>query len=152
MSKVYDAMMREQRRRDEVRDPIRHEHSLPHRLRGWMNRLRPIGGPELPPGRDPLLEPSTGKADTTLSVYEELASLRVAVDALDDRLSAEVVEREAKLLEEIRRGLRGLETELSACFAAAALDMKRSVQRGIALVVGFVALLSGVVVGVLSQV
>ncbi len=76
--------------------------------------------------------------------------IRHWVDALDDRISAEAVEREEKLLEEIRRGMRGLETELSERFAAATLGMKRSSQRNAALVVGFVALLSGLVVGVLS--
>ncbi len=88
--------------------------------------------------------------DTSGALREEIASLQVAVDALDDRFSAEVVEREAKLLEEIRRGMRGLETELSDRFAAATLEMKRSNQRSAALVVGFVALLAGLVVGVLS--
>ena len=88
--------------------------------------------------------------ETPSALGEQLASLQVAVDALDDRISAEVVEREAKLMEEIRRGMRSLETELSNRFAAATLEMQRSSRRNAALVVGFVAVLAGLVVGALS--
>jgi hypothetical protein len=60
---------------------------------------------------------------------EHVASLEVSVDALDDRLSREVVEREAKLLEEMRRDLRSIETEISERFASAVAAMARDAAR-----------------------
>ena len=147
MSKVYDAMVRAQRERDDTDD----ERTLRDRLRRWVHRRRSAELREIRPACEPLVEVRTSTPDdTSVALREKIASLQVAVDALDDRFSAEVVEREAKLLEEIRRGMRGLETEISSRFAAATLEMKRSNQRSAALVVGFVALLSGLVVGVLS--
>ena len=95
------------------------------------------------------MSPTTAE-DVPQALAEKLASLEVAVDSLGDRISAEVVEREAKLLEEIRRGMRGLEIELSERFVAAALETKRSVQRSAALFVAVVVVLSGLVVAVLS--
>jgi CHASE3 domain sensor protein len=148
MSKVYHAMMRAQRERDQTHD----EPTLRDRLRGWIHRRRSAEVLETRPACEPLVElQASAPDDTAAALTGEIASLQVAVDALDDRISAEVVEREAKLLEEIRRGMRGLETELSDRFAAATLEMKRSSQRSAALVVVFVALLSGLVVGVLSR-
>jgi len=149
MSKVYDAMMRAQRERDATDD----ERSLRDRLRRWIPRRRTAerSEPPAPVGAAPAIAPISVSMDETPSVLgEQLASLQVAVDALDDRISAEVVEREAKLMEEIRRGMRSLETELSDRFAAATLEMKRSSRRNAALVVGFVAVLAGLVVGALS--
>jgi hypothetical protein len=143
MSKIYDAMMRAQRERYETDD----ERTLRDRLRRWVHRRRSAELRETRPACEPLVEVRTSTPDDTSGA---IASLQVAVDALDDRFSAEVVEREAKLLEEIRRGMRGLETAISSRFTAATLEMKRSNQRSAALVVGFVALLSGLVVGVLS--
>jgi len=149
MSKVYDALMRAQRQRAAGGE----EPTLRDRLRRWL----PGGGPGV--GLEPASQalPAAPPARSALPVRprasdleEKIASLQVSVDALDDRLSAEVVEREAKLLEELRRGMRGLESELSDRFAAAALEMKRTVRRGVALVVTFVALLAGLVVGALS--
>ena len=147
MSKVYDAVMRAQRLRgagDELR-------SLRDRLRRWIPRT-----PDAPTQPQPA-DGSTRLPEATELHEQEprdlegrIASLQVAVDSLDDRLSAEVVEREAKLLEELRRGMRGLETELSDRFAAATLEMKRTTQRGVALLVSFIALLAGLVVGALS--
>jgi hypothetical protein len=138
MSKVYDAMMRAQRERDETDD----ERSLRDRLWRWIPRRRTAerSEPPAPAGAAPTIAPISVSMDETPSALgEQLASLQVAVDALDDRISAEVVEREAKLMEEIRRGMRSLETELS--------DRSR---RNAALVVGFVAVLAGLVVGALS--
>ena len=147
MSKIYDAMMRAQPERDETDD----ERTLRDRLRRWVHRRRSAELRETRPAREPLVELRTSAPDdTSVELRGEIASLQVAVDALDNRISAEVVEREAKLLEEIRRAMRRLETELSDRFAAATLEMKRSNQRSAALVVGFVALLAGLVVGVLS--
>ena len=148
MSKVYDALMRAHRRREETQD----EPALPDRLRRWIQRHRSTEAPETRPAREPLMKLWTSPPDdTSVALREEFASLQVAVDALGDRILAEVVEHEAKQLEEIRRGMRGLETELSDRFVAATLEMKRSFKRSAALVVGFIALLSGLVVGVLSQ-
>jgi hypothetical protein len=149
MSKVYDAMMRAQRQRDATDD----ERSLRDRLRRWIPRRRTTEVSETSPaGRAaPAVEPAPWPRDAAPSALgDQLASLQVAVDALDDRISAEVIEREAKLMEEIRRGMRGLETELSDRFVAATLEMKRSVRRSAALVVGFIAVLAGLVVGALS--
>jgi hypothetical protein len=149
MSKVYDAMMRAQRERDETDD----ERSLRDRLWRWIPRRRTAerSEPPAPAGAAPTIAPISVSMDETPSALgEQLASLQVAVDALDDRISAEVVEREAKLMEEIRRGMRSLETELSDRLAAATLEMKRSSRRNAALVVGFVAVLAGLVVGALS--
>jgi len=149
MSKVYDAMMRAQRERDATDD----ERSLRDRLRRWIPRRRTAerSEPPAPVGAAPAIAPISVSMDETPSALgEQLASLQVAVDALDDRISAEVVEREAKLMEEIRRGMRSLETELSNRFAAATLEMQRSSRRNAALVVGFVAVLAGLVVGALS--
>jgi hypothetical protein len=147
MSRIYDAMLRAQRQRDETAD----EESLHDRVRSWLlrgrgriRRARQVRA-SLPELRTP--EPD----EKPRALEEELASLHVAVHALDDRLSAEVVERETKLLEEIRRGMRGLETELSDRFAAAVLEMQRASRRSTALLVGFVAALAGLVVGVLAQ-
>ena len=142
MGEIYDALMRARRKHDETDD----ERSLHDRLRGWIHRRRSARAPETRPAREPLVELPAWPPDDPSAVFrEEIASLQVAVDALDDRISAEVVEREAKLLEEIRRGMRGLATEISGRFAAATLEMKRSNQRTAALLVGFVALLSGLV-------
>ncbi len=149
MSKVYDAMMRAQRERDATDD----ERSLRDRLWRWIPRRRTAerSEPPAPAGAAPTIAPISVSMDETPSALgEQLASLQVAVDALDDRISAEVVEREAKLMEEIRRGMRSLETELSDRLAAATLEMKRSSRRNAALVVGFVAVLAGLVVGALS--
>lgn len=146
MSKVYDAMMRAQRERDDSVDEV----SLHDRLRRWLIRGRALLAQRRAP--EPFPEPLASlHDDRDALVEEEIASLRVAVHALDDRLSAEVVEREAKLLEEIRRGMRALENELSERFAAATLEMKRSYQRTAALVVGFMAALAGLVVAVLAR-
>ena len=121
MSKIYDAMMRAQRERDETDD----ERTLRDRLRRWVHRRRSAELRETRPACEPLVEVRTSTPDDTPgALREEIASLQVAVDALDDRFSAEVVEREAKLLEEIRRGMRGLETEISSRFATATLEMK----------------------------
>lgn len=147
MSRIYDAMLRAQRQRDETAD----EASLHDRVRSWLlrGRGRILRARQV---RAALPEVRTPQSDEgPRALEEELASLGVAVRALDDRLSAEVVERETKLLEEIRRGMRGLETELSDRFAAAVLEMQRTSRRIAALVVGFVAALAGLVVGVLAQ-
>jgi hypothetical protein len=144
MSKVYDALMRSQRLRGESDE----QRPLRDRLRSWLPRspsARARAAAEPPP-----LPRLPGGVAPTRELEEKLASLQVSVDALDDRLSAEVVEREAKLLEELRRGMRGLENELSDRFAAATLELKRSQQRGVALVVTFVAVLAGLAVGLLS--
>jgi hypothetical protein len=149
MSKVYDAMMRAQRERDATDD----ERSLRDRLRRWIPRRRSAetSSATPPAPAPPAFEAERSRPDASATALgEQLASLQVAVDALDDRISAEVVEREAKLMEEIRRGMRGLETELSDRLAAATIELKRSLRRGAALVVGCVALLAGLVVGALS--
>jgi hypothetical protein len=147
MSKTFDAMMRAQRERDATAT----ERSLRDRLRGWIPRRRSAMMPVVRPAREPVVEPfESTPGDTPAPFDEKLASLQVAVDALDDRFSAEVVEREAKLLEEIRRGMSGLENALADRFAATAAEMHRSYQRS-KVAVGFCALLFGLVVGFLSQ-
>jgi hypothetical protein len=148
MSKVYNAMMRAQ----QPGDGFEKVPTLRERLRRWISRsLAPTKA--LPPaiGSPPLEPPIEMRETLSRDLEERFASLQLSVDALDDRLSAEVVEREAKLLEEIRSGMRGLETELSDRFVAAVLEMKRTMRRGVALLVGFVAVLAGFVVGALSM-
>jgi len=152
MSKVYDAVMRAQRQRDST---YREGGSLRDRLHAWNHRHRFAEATEIrqPPAeaREELDLRSTSSFDDASTVLaEEFASLQVAVDALDDRLSAEVVEREAKLLAEIRVGMRGLETELLHRTAALAHETQRSLQRSTALVVGSGAVLAALVVGALS--
>lgn len=149
MSKVYDALIRAQ----QMRGAGEPQPSLRDRLRRWIPGASPYARGE--PTRPALPAPPPARSvlpvgPSAADLEERIASLQVSVDALDDRLSAEVVEREAKLLEELRRGMRGLESELSDRFAAAALEMRRTVQRGVALVVTVVALLAGLVVGALS--
>lgn len=148
MSKVYDALMRAQR----LSGASEETRSLRDRLRRWIHPGAPATpiSPIAPGTRASLPSLAPVLESRASDLGQQLASLQVAVDALDDRLSAEVVEREAKLLEELRRGMRGLEGELSDRFAAAALEMRRTVQRGVALLVVFVALLAGLVVGALS--
>lgn len=152
MSKVYDAVMRAQRERDST---YRAGDSLRDRLHGWIPRHRSAEPTETRPLRAEAPEEfdlrSTSSPDDASTVLaEEFASLQVAVDALDDRLSAEVVEREAKLLAEIRLGMRGLETELVHRMAALAHETQRSVLRSTALMVGSLAVLAALVVGALS--
>jgi hypothetical protein len=150
MSKVYDALMRAQR----LGGAGGETRSLRDRLRRWLPGAepQPAESPQAGPGPPTVAPalPAKAEGSPTRELEEKLASLQVSVHALEDRLSAEVVEREAKLLEELRRGMRGLETELSDRFTAATLELKRSQQRGVALVVGFVAALAGLVVALLS--
>jgi len=86
----------------------------------WQRRSRRSVTPD--PGREAFGEMARRLA-------EHVASLEVTVDALDDRLSNEVVEREAKLLEEMRRDLRSIESEISERFASAVAAMARDASR-----------------------
>jgi len=126
MSKVFDAISRAQRERDAKygrRDSNNDGHGpddgargwLRHRLLDWLPARRPAAVIEPRPVLPPLeidLDATSSGDELSAILEERFASLQVAVDALDDRISSEIVEREAKFLEEIGHGMRGLEIEL----------------------------------------
>jgi hypothetical protein len=151
LSKVYDAITRAQRKRDAAYGD---GGSLRDRLPKPIPKPRSAGAAEIRPlpaeaWEELDLQSTASPGGASTALVEEFASLQVAVDALDDRLSAEVVEREAKLLAEIRVGMRGLEISLQRRMAALEHGMQRSVQRSTALVVGSVALLAALLAGTL---
>lgn len=151
MSKVYEAVMRAQRERDSHQVEAG---GLRERLLGWIPGRRSAEVTEPLPVVAEVnidLEQLSSRVDASVALQEKLSSLQVTVDALDDRISAEIVEREAKLLEAIGRGIRGLETELLHRMATTALEVKRSIQLTSALVVGVGVLLAGITIGVLLQ-
>ncbi len=151
MSKVYEAVMRAQRERDSHQAEAG---GLRERLLGWIPRRRSAEVPEPLPvvtEVDIDLEQLSSRVDASVALQEKLSSLQVTVDALDDRFSAEIVEREAKLLEAIGRGIRGLETELLLRMSTMALEVKRSIQLTSAVVVGVGVLLAGITIGVLLK-
>jgi hypothetical protein len=81
--------------------------------------------------RRPVTEDAGREAFGEMSrrLTEHVASLEITVDALDDRLSREIVEREAKILEEMRRDLHSIESEISERFASAVAAMARDTRR-----------------------
>jgi len=98
----------------------------------WVERLRNrLALPSPPPPAAAPTPPSTPPGWRVLpsGIDAEIVGLRDAVDRLDARLSHELVERDAKLLEELRRGMLGLETELSERFAASVLENRRAQRR-----------------------
>lgn len=149
MSKVYDSVMRAQRERD---SNVAENGGLRDRLRSWIPRRRP---PEQSAPRPVVpqieidLETISSAADISAAFQEKLASIQVAVDVLDTRISAEIVEREAKILEEIGRGMRGIEAELLHRMAATATELKRTILLSTALALGVCVLLAGITIGVL---
>jgi hypothetical protein len=148
MGEIHRALMRAQRERG-LADG---KGTLRTRMRAWMPMGRTMS---IEPRADPAPRaetPTPATSNPTQELREEIASLQLSVDALDDRVSAEMVERETKLLEEIRRGMRGLENELSRRFVAAALEIRRTVRLGVAVAVALALGLSGLVVGVLAVV
>ncbi len=149
MSKVYDSVMRAQRERD---SNVADSGGLRDRLRGWIPRRRPPE-PSAPrpvvPQIEIDLETIASAADISAAFQEKLASIQVAVDVLDTRISAEIVEREAKILEEIGRGMRGIEAELLHRMATTATELKRTILMTTALALGVCVLLAGITIGVL---
>jgi hypothetical protein len=151
MSKVYDSVMRAQRERDSslMEDAA---NGLRDRLRGWMPRRRTVEQTVPRPEVEQVeldLETLSAQDDISELLQEKLASIQVAVDVMDTRISAEIVEREAKILEEIGRGMRGIEAELLHRMAATTIEMKRTIQTNTAIVLGVGMLLTGVTIGVL---
>jgi hypothetical protein len=136
MSRIYDALKKAEAERDV---------SITSKLWRMVPRLmaaRPVNEPS--PALPALLEPREPEVD--------LRALRSAVDRLDDRLSHEMTEREGKLLEELRRGMLRLETELSERFAASVLETRRTLRTMFAAFAFLVACLAGVAAVILAYV
>lgn len=151
MSKVYDSVMRAQRERD---SRYAGGGGLRDRLRGWIPRRRPAEQTAPAPVVAQVeidLEAMSSPDELSTALQEKLASIELAVDVMDTRISAEIVEREAKILEEIGRGMRGIEAELLHRMAGTASEMKHAVQKGTAIVLGVCALLTGITIGVLLK-
>jgi hypothetical protein len=153
---VYDAVMRAQRERDASHGG---GVGLRDRLLGWIpgRRTAEVVAPQ-PISEEPYLEePSvdleqlSSRVDASVALQEKLSSIEVTVDALDDRISAEIVEREAKMLEAIGRGIRGLETELLIRITSAARETQRSIRVTAAIAVGVIVLLAGITIGLLRE-
>jgi len=121
---------------------IRREVSLGARLKRLVPRLASVREDLDPPPTRQILPPRDFDAD--------LRSLRGALERLDDRLSHEMSEREGKLLEELRRGMLQLETELSERFAASVVETRRALRRMFAAFAVGVACLAALVVVVLA--
>jgi hypothetical protein len=149
VSKVYDSVMRAQRERN---SNLAESGGLRDRLRGWLPRRR-AAVQTAPPPRVEHVEIDLGAMSSPDELSEtlqaKLASIQVAVDVMDTRISAEIVEREAKILEEIGRGMRGIEAELLHRMAAIETEIKRTIQLSAAVVLGVGVLLTGTTIGVL---
>jgi len=149
VSRVFDAVMRLQRERD-----ANHGEGvgLRDRLLEWIPGRR---SPEVIEPQPIVEEPNidleqlSSRVDASVALQERLSSIEVTVDALDDRITAEIVEREAKMLEAIGRGIRGLETELLIRITSTARETKHSIQMTAALAVGVGVLLAGLTVWIL---
>jgi hypothetical protein len=153
MSKVYDSVMRAQRERDS--GLVQSESGgLRDRLRSWLPRRR-VPEPSAPIPEvakvEIDLETMSSPEDFAAELQEKFASIQVAVDVLDTRISAEIVEREAKILEEIGRGMRGIETELLHRMATTATELRRTVVLSTAIVVGACVLVGGITIWILLK-
>jgi hypothetical protein len=148
MSEIYRALMRASRDKGLPND----DGSLRDRIMAWMPKSRAPKRESRPAPMPVAVKPTPPADDVAVELRQEIASLQVSVDALDDRLSAEVVEREAKLLEAIDHGMRVLKHDLSDRIAASVLETRLNLRLAAALVVVLVAGLSGLVVGVLAVV
>lgn len=149
MSKVYDSVMRAQRERN---SNLAESGGLRDRLRGWFPRRRAAAQTAPPPVVEQIeidLGAMSSPDELSATLEAKLASIQVAVDVMDTRISAEIVEREAKILEEIGRGMRGIEAELLHRMAAIETEIKRTVQLSTAVVLGVGVLLTGITIGVL---
>lgn len=151
MSKVYEAVMRAQRERD---SKLSQGGGLRDRLLGWIpgRRAAEVATPRPVVEQANLdLDQLSSQVDASVSLHERISSIQVTVDSLDDRISAEIVEREAKMLEAIGHGIRGLETELLLRMAATTRETKRSIQLTAAFAVGVLVLLAGITIAVLLK-
>jgi hypothetical protein len=152
MSKVYDSVVRAQRERD---SNYAQSGGLRDRLRGWLPRRRSAASAAYtapPPVVEQVeidLDAMSSPDELAAALQEKLASIQVAVDVMDTRISAEIVEREAKILEEIGRGMRGIEAELLHRIAAMENEMKRTIRLSTAVVLSVGVLLTGITIGVL---
>lgn len=127
MSRIYDVKKAETDREASIAEKI------------WRRVPRVMAARRSPEPPPPLLLPPH-------ALDVDLRSLRSAVDRLDERLSHEMIEREGKLIAELRRGMLRLETELSERFAASVLENQRTLRRMFAGFAFLVACLAGVVV------
>jgi hypothetical protein len=149
MSKVYEAVMRAQRERD---SNLAESGGLRDRLLGWIpgRRAAEVSEPRpVVPQIDIDLDQLSSRVDASVALQEKLSSLQVTVDALDNRISSEIVEREAKLLEAISRGINGLETELLERLATTGRELKRSIRLTAALGLGVCVLIAAITIGAL---
>jgi len=97
----------------------------------WVERLRRriAPAPAEPPATTPPARAPRSWPALPTGLDAEIVALRDAVDRLDARLSHELAERDGKLVGELRRGMLGLETELSERFAASVLENRRALRR-----------------------
>jgi len=137
MSRIYDALKKAEADRDV---------SITSKLWRMVPRLMAARPSTAVAAPRPSLPPALPTRDPDV----DLRALRSALDRLDDRLSHEMTEREGKLLEELRRGMLRLETELSERFADSVLETRRTLRSMFAGFAFLVACLAGVAVVVLA--
>jgi hypothetical protein len=149
VSRVFESLRRAESKRESlpsgvaVKSWLPSDEALEGSSRHWWQRW----------SRPPVAEDAGREAFGEMSrrLTEHVASLEITVDALDDRLSREVVEREAKILEERRRDLRSIENEISERFASAVAAMARDARRARRLSVLGQTLLAALLVLVLTR-